>query len=279
MSSVDPIRLAEREIFKTYGDKVSVTEKDKSLFKFGRSDSASSTITTIMQLAGSEVHETYATGNSIDSVVCTDNSFTGDVSVEGHTISGSNFIFQPPATASNDAITCSGNTPVSLGTSLARATRIRIVDNTSLAAGEYIYVYDSTVATTAPSGVPSDDTAVKLICEGGIFRQSQKASTTLSSTDYWLVSEWEATIGANKTATAEVYLQICNPFVDQFRTIGQMFLSNTQPKPDAQKYDKALLIIPKNHDIRVIVKTVGTTPASDVSVTATIKGHLAIITS
>jgi hypothetical protein len=274
----DALQRAIDRIYSDYGDVVSTIAKgEKALNKFGRTNNASSDLSTVMQLAGTEDNETYAATDSIDSAVCTDNSFTGDISIEGHRNISSNLVFQVPSVAGNNALTMTGNTPKSLGTSLARATRGVIVTNDALAEGQFIYIYDSAVATTAPSGIPSDDTAVKLIIPGGRYRQSQKASTSVSSTDYWLVKKWYASIGANKTATAEAYLQIRNPFTDEFRTIDEFFLSDQQPKPPPAEYDD-YLIIPKNHDVRVVVITVGSSPASAVTITSRLQGILALVT-
>ena len=194
---------AEEVIYTTYGDAVRVSEKNKDLLKFGTVlSTAGTTEQTIAEFQGSTLRETYATGNTVDSFVCTDNTFTGNVYWEGHTISGSNLTFVSQTKAAN------GQTPVTLDTAIARGTRGYIVGATGLAtpATDLIYLYDSTEATGVTSGVPDVASATKLIVNG-IENQSQKGGTSLSSTDYWIITRIYAGIDKKTGAQAIIRLR------------------------------------------------------------------------
>lgn len=83
ISRPDKLRYLFRELYKMsdittraineikvqYGDTVSVSDKGKTLRKFGRNTAVSTSTTTIMTLPGSELHETMITTNGVTSVV------------------------------------------------------------------------------------------------------------------------------------------------------------------------------------------------------------------
>ena len=101
-------------IYDTYGDVVRV--KPKNLLKFGRNENVTTGECTIMELAGSETAETYVSTNAITHVI-SDDANTGDLYIEGHTISGSDLTF------ATQTVTLTGTTAKALTTPLARATR------------------------------------------------------------------------------------------------------------------------------------------------------------
>ena len=78
------IEQAIDEIYSTYGDVVSVSEKRKSLNKFGRTSNADAGVkTTVATFQDAIVNETFATTNSIDYAVSTSTSDTADTVVTG----------------------------------------------------------------------------------------------------------------------------------------------------------------------------------------------------
>lgn len=112
-------RYAIEQIKDTYGDDVSVSQKKKPLLKFGRTSNADADVkTTIAVLQGTEVNETFATGNTIDYLSSSDNGDTVAVTVEGHTLLAGDLSF------SSQTVTLTGTTPVALTTPLARVNRL-----------------------------------------------------------------------------------------------------------------------------------------------------------
>lgn len=108
------VNQAVREIKETYGDDVSVLDKRKSLVKFGRNANIGTSPVTVAESGDEE----FQTDNTIDKIVCTDAAFTGDIYVEGHTISGGLLTF------ASQVATLNGQTPVSLTTPL-RQTKVK----------------------------------------------------------------------------------------------------------------------------------------------------------
>lgn len=144
--------------------------------------------TTVAEFQGSVVNETFATGNTIDSVISDDAADDGKiVTIEGHTVDGSGnltFIVQN-ATLGNV-------TRTALTTSLYRATRMYRTPGTFASpatdlAGN-IYVYDNSVGATGhTSGTPNEATATKLLILAG-NQQTEKCATSLSSKDVWIIT-------------------------------------------------------------------------------------------
>lgn len=96
---------AVNEIESTYGDRVSIELKEKSLIKFGRNEDVGTTEETVWLVGGDE---TYPTTNAIDTIVSTDAGDDQQVIIEGHTISGNDLTFV------TQTATLNGTTNVSL---------------------------------------------------------------------------------------------------------------------------------------------------------------------
>lgn len=251
-------------VFDTYGDVVAI--KPKSLLKFGKNPAVGTSVNqyTVMELAGSEENETYVSSDIIDSLSCTDASFTGDVSIEGHTRSGSDYTFVVQTATAN------GQNEVSLSTPLARATRIGIVGSTGLSAGNKIYVYDNT-SVTLSSGVPNVDSQVHLILSG-TDNQSLKASTTISSQDYYFITSWFGSVNKKTAATVDFRLKI-RESGGVFRSIVAPITLNTAGKSFFRLPLDPCIIVPKNSD--VIMTAVASTTSVEVS--GGFNGYLALI--
>jgi hypothetical protein len=193
--SMDPwVNHAIREAAK---DGVILTPKYKTLHKFGTNGLVGTSEATVMTLPAGVLRETYATTNAIDSISSSDAGDTGTVYIEGNTVDGSgNFTFV------TQTATLTGQTKLTLGTPLARVTRLV---NTSAAtwAGS-VYIYQSGAIT---GGVPNTAADVHLIGPAG-ENQSQKAATTISSVDYCLITNFYASVNKKTAAGAVVRLRV-----------------------------------------------------------------------
>jgi len=231
----DPkINYAIRQVFGTYGDKVSVHAKGKTLNKFGRNPAINaSTYETVWNTGG---NETYPTTNAIDKISSSSGSDTNVVYLEGHTISGGNLTF---VTQSKTLV---GQTETALDTPMARCTRAYTLDD--LVGTVYVYEDD-----TVTAGVPQ--TAANIHIEITEGNQSEKCATAISNTDYYFISQFLGNV-FTKTGTpiCEFIVEIrqVSASNDDFRRIFSVMGSNNSPT--VINFDP-YLIIPKNYDIRV----------------------------
>lgn len=237
--------LAIREIKATYGDTVSVYDKNKSLIKFGENATmGSGTQETIWGLT--DAHETYLAANSIDSIISSA-ADTVDMVVEGHTISGSDFTFV------TQTATLTGVVRVVLATPLARVSRIYNVGATDLAGDVTVYINAGDDYITANGS-----------------NQSAKCATTLSSVDYWLITSVVVSVKAGNNAVVDFELQIRDSG-GVFRTV---FTTSAGVGSGAvQVAFEEPIIVPPNSDVRMV----GTSDTATTKADASIHGQLAII--
>lgn len=269
----DPyLALAEQEIESLTGNKVSVFQKKKSLFKFGETLNADSGVkTTVANFQGTVVNETLATGNTVDSIVSDNVNDTGIVTVEGHYFSGDDLIFHI------QQVTLNGQTPVSLSQALARSTRAAVTDGTIASPAVdlvgNVYVYDSALATGVTNGVPDVATATKLMITAG-NNQSKKCATSLSSTDYWIVTEIFAAMekGTGGTVVADIEVE-CKKLGGVWVPMGLQFDLRSSVVPDFEEVLKPYRIIPPNTDVRMVAVSDG----ANTEVVGHINGQLATI--
>ena len=236
IGSADPwIEHAKQVILADDSVSVSLEAKNKDLLKFGRHLDVQTTLTTLMTLPTNIYNETYVAANSITSLISTSASDTTTVTIEGHTISGSDLTFVV------QTATLTGQTVVTLSTALARATRIY-----ANAAVDLIGVISVCEDDTYSSGVPQIPAGVHLQIRAGT-NQSDKASTSISSVDYWIVTAVYADM-LNKTAAfGEVDLEV-RLEGGVFRTIADMGVSDSH---SGRIEFKPYLIIPPNSDVRL----------------------------
>lgn len=194
-----------------------------------------------MTLAGSEIAETLPSGNSITTVISDSVSDLQNLSFyEGHTISGTNLVFNKVT----ETVTLSGRNAVTLPLALGRSTRARLV---SPADGN-IYFYEGGATT---NGQPDDDTTVHLIIPAGEI-QSQKASTAVSYLDYWFIGKATISILSKVAAWGQARIEI-KPFGDTYfypitQWVGVSDSSGTIP---IVSVDDEYLVVPKDHDVRI----------------------------
>ncbi len=249
VSDKDPrIARAIRSIFADYGDTVSVEAKNKSLMKYGRNKAATATTQMVWIGGGLEV---LPTGNNIDVAVSTSVSDTVEVTIEGHTISGSDLTFV------TQNITLTGTTNKALTTPLYRATRVFNNSGTNL-------VGVVTVKDNGTSNHLVTDSAVE-------FRnQSLKCATSMSSQDYWIITQ--IGVGVDKTQSRSV------AFSMQIRQSGKTFrtaiqLENSSNNGTIINNLDPCIIVPKNADMRMLCTSSGTSTG----VSAFVNGHLALV--
>jgi hypothetical protein len=265
------IDLAQRVVFTTYGDTVSVFKKGKNLNKFGTNSAVGTAFETVAQFQGTTADETFVSTNLIDSVVSSSTSDTTQtIRVEGHTIDVSgNLTFTV-----QDAI-LTGQTEVTLATPLARCTRMSVkasgtFNTTPAALVGIVAAYDNTDGISA--GVPSTAAATKCLIEAG-ETQSQKCATSVSSTDYWFITTVDAGVGVAGGNAARILIRV------EFRDVANggawlplgRDLTLDIDQNGVQQQESPFLIVPKNHDVRVRAKTDSNTAA----VFAELRGFLA----
>lgn len=267
---------AEREILKTYGDKVSVTAKDKSLRKFGRHPGVTTSFTTIQEFQGSEANETFVSTNLIDSISSSSASDNGKTfTIEGQTIDGNGnltFVVQNATLDGSD-----GRTKVTLTTPLARATRIYVTNSGVFNSPQAvpvgtIYVYDDTGGVT--NGVPNTAAATKIVIVAG-ESQSEKCATSISSQDYWIITEYSAAIARAGGSAAKVQIRMEYRQVDVggvWRPVGRDIVIDTDQN-GVFVSDNPNVIIPKNCDWRMRART----DANTADIQAEARGYLALI--
>lgn len=259
----DPlIADALNRILVDYGVSVSVKNKAKNLLKFGRNPNVGSAATgyTIWYTGQDQANETYAADNTnpIDSVSSNNINDTEVISIEGHTMTGGNktFVVQ--------TATLQGQTRVPLTTPLNRCTRIRHAQQSATNLVGEIYAYQNTALT---GGKPTNTVLIHLTVPAG-QNNSEKASTSLSSEDYWIVTAIRASILEKATNIfADVALQI--------RPSGGVFVEIEDIEASSVASGilnfNPYLIVPANSDVRLVA--VGSTTGVDVA--GSIQGYLA----
>lgn len=247
------LRLAEIEIYKTYGDVVSTEEKGKTLLKFGRNAGVGTSYETVWEYGGDE---TYCTTNAIDYVSSSSASDTATVMfVEGHTVSGtgadSKFTFV------TQLVTLTGQTKAALTTPLARVSRAYVYSGTL--AGDFYVFEDDTLS----AGVPQTASKVHITVEGATsaHTQSFKAATTFSSTDYAIVTGGYAAVNKKTAANVDFVIEVRGPG-GAFRPAGGRISLQSGGQTTAQIQFQPFVIIPKNADVRI--RAVASTTAVEV---------------
>ena len=266
---VDPLALAMRTIESTYGDKVSVYEKGKSLLKFGKhldlnTADGTETVWTLGSRAGAG-NETYTTTNSIDTISSSSTSDTQSITIEGHTVSGTGTDSQ--FTFVIQTATLNGQNKVTLGTPLARVSRAYNTGTTAFVGD--IFVYEDTAITT---GVPDDFTKAHLEIRGTIGdTQSFKAATTFSNTDYFICTGGFVSIRRAQSASADFTLEVRGAG-SVFRPVARIN-TNSNGTGAAQINLLPYAVVPKNADVRIRCAVTG----NSVEVDGAFQGWIASI--
>lgn len=231
---IDPWMKHAIEVIKhDYGVDVSLQVKNKDLIKYGRNTSVGTSYETLWTCPAA--NETYLTDNLITHAISSSSSDSEVITIEGHTLSGDNFTFVI------QNLTLNGQTAVALTTPLARATRAYDTNGTDL-----VGTISITESDTYTSGVPDTAAKVHLNIRAG-RNQSEKASTTISSADYWVITGFYADMLTKAAGFAEVVLEI--------RRYGKVFRENLSGScSDAHRLDlkfQPYIIVPPNSDVRL----------------------------
>ena len=255
----DPrIAYAISQILGDYGDTVSVATKKKVLRKFGRSDDIDTGSFKTVWMNTTIAEETLPASDLIDTISSSAAGDTQAVTIEGHTISGSNLTFVV------QSATLNGQTKVVLSTPLARSTRVYNNGATDFAGDVAVYEDTAIVA-----GVPTDKTKVHLTASIG-KNQSEKCATSVSSVDYWILTSLHAGVLTKTAATVEFELQI-KLSGKVFRNVYD-FAASSSSGTITLSLDP-YIIVPKNSDVRMLA----TSSANNAEVEAGMNGFLAVI--
>lgn len=232
------LRHAVDVIKSTYSDDVSVYQKNKDLLKFGESLQVQTSKTTLMDNLSGVYNESYITDNTntITHFASSSASDTEDIVVEGHTNDGSGNL-----TFATQTVTLAGQTKTALTTPLNRCTRIYNNGTNDLVGNVYV-----AKDVTFTAGVPASD--VHCMITAG-KNNSNKASTSISSTDFWIVTDFQGQWLEKGAGYAEVHLEI--------RLQGKVFreyahLAVNDGNPITSNKFLPYLIIPKNADVRLV---------------------------
>lgn len=240
------------EIEEIYGHYSSTEARRLSSRKFGRTTNADSGIkTTVMNLQGTEVHETFVTTNLIDSIISTDAGDDQVIVIEGCQYSGSDLL---PV---SQEVTLNGQTEVTLATPLGRVDRAYVkagtfaVPSTDLVGT--VSIYDNTGVTPA-AGVPDVAAAVKAVILPGV-NQTNKAALSVSSTDYLIIVGMDASITRGAAiGNADIEIE----WREQggvWRPSGAELALRVDATNASFIHLTPYIIIPPNSDVRIVVVT------------------------
>lgn len=231
---------AEREIEATFGDKVSVDRKAKSLIKFGKSADLTTLRETVWTVGG---NETYVSTNTITHISSSSALDTQEIKLECHTVTGTGTDQQ--FTFLVQTVTLNGQNKVALPTPVARVSNAFNNNGTELVGR--VVIYEDTAIV---GGIPSDKTKIHMDIPAG-FQQGFKGATTFSNQDYYILTGGFGSVSKKQDAAADFYLEV--------RTAGGVFIqsaaiSATSSGPWLIDLDPAV-IIPKNADVRITVES------------------------
>jgi hypothetical protein len=230
---------AEREIYQTFGQEVSIDTKAKSLIKFGKSAALTTgSLQTVWTVGG---NETYVSANTIDSISSSSVSDQEEIYIEGHTVVGTGRDQQ--FTFVSQTVNLNGQTRVPLPVPLARVSMAYNNNGTPLVGR--VVVYENTAIV---SGIPTDASKIHIDIPLG-FQESFKAATTFSDNDYFILTGGFGAVSGKQDGAADFYLEIREPG-KIFRQVAAVAGSNASSW--SINLDPAV-VIPKNCDIRVRV--------------------------
>ena len=223
-----------------FGEDLTISGKSKDLLKFGKTEDLPATgdwttLWNVAALGATARNETYVDTNIIDAVSSSDVGDDQTIFIEGHEITSDGFIFVVRE------VTLNGQTQVTFP-GLARVSRL-YNDGASEYKGS-LFVAESTPTV---AGEPTDKTKVHLLALAD-DQQSAKGATTLSSTDYWIITEVYAAVRRRANTSVDFQIQT-REFGKAFRTripLGAHSNSAGVPVPLRPHF-----IIPPNTDVRI----------------------------
>ena len=240
------LALAINEINSQYGVDVTIIGKAKSIHKYGHIESsANSTWETVQTDGGTE---TLLTANSITVLESTSASDTQLVHVEGHYLDASgNLVFHA------QSATMTGVTAVTLSQPLARCSRLH---------SEAVYTVGRVTARAGAAGTVYNEVAA-------VHVQSEKGATSTSYRDFFIITEFGASVVGGNNASADFELEH-REGNEQWHPLALFGL-----KGDNTTYERTTAphrVLGPNGEIRMRCKA----SAAGTSVDAHFSGYLAI---
>ena len=252
-------QLAIAQISKYDGVTVSVVDKAKAIHKFGQDPSAGVTRSTVDGLA--DATEILLTTNGITSIVSSSAAdATETIYVEGHTISGDDLTFV------SQTVTLNGQTAVTLGTALARVSRMNNTSGTELAGA--VSAYEGGAIT---AGVPDTSTEIHASIRAG-EQQTEKAATSTSSVDYLFITHLAGSIHDASNLECDIALET-KATNGVWRHKADFAVTVAGNPSVFQSYNDSPIVVPPNHDIRML----STMASGTAKVTARFGGWLGIV--
>lgn len=248
------LRQALNTIEKVYGKDCNI--KPTSLLKFGRNALVGTDYATLAEMPATIENETFVSSNLIINISSSDASDTEEIGVVGHKLVGSELI------EVTQFITLNGQNKVLLDTPLMRCNRLFANGSNDIVGNVCTYEDD-----TITNGVP--DTPTKVHCMLMEGNTSFKASTSISSNEFYIITQMMASINKKTSATIDAEIQ-SRAFGKVFRTGPIVSLSSTGVNTIAVSVDPAI-IIPSNYDVRLRAKA----STTNVSVSGWMNGYLA----
>lgn len=240
-----------------YGVRASVGAKKKTLTKFGRRTTVGTGWETLTTAQGTETEETFVSDNLITHVVGTGGDEGIGIDIEYHVVDSNGDTFF--GIQHIDLDVSDATTPIELPFPAFRISRMKNDQEGDNLTGA-VYAYEG--------GTRTDVNTHAVIPAGE--QQTQKASTTISSDDFWIITNTTLTCLAKTTKYVEGRIETkptsSSVWLPKTQTIGVTDTSGTVPL-----IKKPFLIIPSNHDIRIPVKS----NTSGVDVSAGLSGYLA----
>lgn len=193
---------AIKAVQKKYGDKISIDAHRESFLQFGmNTDVVQDQESNISSLPAGVTTENLLTVNSISRLSTSDASFTGNIFVEGFKFVGDDLIFV------SQTITADGQNKVPLDTDLVVVTHMENADETLFSSlTDLVVIYEDTAIS---GGIPIDDSKVHLLFEA-LHRQSLRAATAFSSTNYGLITHFYGDLNKSTppAVTADVIVRV-----------------------------------------------------------------------
>ena len=254
------IAYALNRIRADYGDDVSVDKKLKTLTKFGESETVGTSLTEIATLPPgvSSVALTAENDNAITSVVSSSTSDTGTIYYEGMYWNSGDLYFTV------GSATLTGRTAVVLDTPLGRVTRAYSTSAESMVGDVSFYEGGSIT-----NGVPDTGAEVHMILQAG-QAQTEKCSASVSSQDYWILSDFTAVILDKTSSSAQMRVEFKPATSTIWRPLSQ-YVGCSNTSGTTQVYFVQHKIVPSNHDVRMVAVGSG----SNIHVAGGIHGWLA----
>lgn len=245
-----------------YSVNVSVDYKKKDLLKFGTRTTVGTdweTLMSVLKPSGTQTKETFVTDNDITHLISSNSGDTGTVKVEYHTVDGNG-----DTTFGVQEVTLTGQTAAPLSTAAFRISRMYNTGSSALVGD--IYAYEGGATT---SGVPNTETEIHARIEAG-EQQTQKGQTTVSSLDYWIITNLSVSVTEKTGAWVEARLESKPVAQAYWRPISQNFAA-TDSSGTTQLQKEPLLIVPANYDVRLVIRA----NAANVDVAGGFNGYLA----